>query len=97
MIIIDKPQQLGWFYGRSSHLMSTLPGEAGSAELLAFAKRLGMNPKWLQNAGTETEHFDVTVRRGEEAVRLGARVVDKYELVAAIREKRAAMQRAEVA
>ena len=45
--------------GRSSHLVSDLPGEAGTAELVAFARGIGMRATWLQKAGTPHEHFDV--------------------------------------
>ena len=63
--------------GRSSHLVSDLPGEAGTAELVAFAK-----------AGTAHEHFDVFEGRYPRAIAAGARVVTRSELVAIFRAKR---------
>ena len=74
--------------GRSSHLVSDLPGEAGTAELVAFAKRIGMRATWLQKAGTAHEHFDVFEGRYPRAIAAGARVVTRSELVAIFRAKR---------
>ncbi|GAB2733016.1 DUF4031 domain-containing protein [Nocardioides pakistanensis] len=50
-----------------SHLMADT-----TEELLAFARRLGMNPRWIQKAGTSLEHFDVTEPKRQQALRLGA-------------------------
>lgn len=43
-----------------------------TAELLAFARRLGLRSDWIQHAGTHREHFDVTTIVRAEAVRFGA-------------------------
>lgn len=50
-----------------SHLMADT-----HAELLAFARELGLNPRWIQRAGTPLEHFDVTEPKRQQALRLGA-------------------------
>ncbi|HWJ11186.1 MAG TPA: DUF4031 domain-containing protein [Nocardioides sp.] len=55
-----------------SHLLSDLPGEEGRAELLDFARRLGLEARWIQNEGTATEHFDVTEPTRQRALALGA-------------------------
>lgn len=55
-----------------SHLVSDLPGEEGTAELVAFAKRIGLNPAWIQSRGKPTEHFDVTEAKRQAALRAGA-------------------------
>lgn len=55
-----------------SHLLCDLPGPAGTAELLDFARRLGLNPAWLQKQGTSIEHFDLTEPKRQHALRLGA-------------------------
>lgn len=74
-----------------SHLFSDLPGTAGSAELAEFALRLGLELRWIQNAGTHTEHFDVTEPTRQRALALGAVPVRYGRAVAAItRAKRAA-------
>lgn len=55
-----------------SHLLSSLPGEEGTAELLAFAGRMGIERRWLQNPGRHTEHFDLPEPRRLQALELGA-------------------------
>lgn len=57
----------GFVTGTWSHLMADT-----TEELVAFAKRIGMNPRWIQKAGTPIEHFDVTEPRRQHALRLGA-------------------------
>ncbi|ENZ74948.1 MULTISPECIES: DUF4031 domain-containing protein [Ralstonia] len=41
-------------------------------ELLGMARRIGVNPKWIQKAGTEREHFDIATSKREIAVTRGA-------------------------
>ena len=74
-----------------SHLLSDLPGEAGRRELLAFADRLGIEARWIQNPGTAREHFDVTEPTRQRALALGAVPITYGRAVAAItRAKREA-------
>lgn len=87
MIYIDdmqRPAQVGPVEGVWSHLLSDLPGEAGTTELLAFAERLGIDARWIQNAGTATEHFDVREPTRQRALALGATPVRYGREVAAI-------------
>lgn len=58
------------------HLFSSLPGEAGSKELLAFAERIELKWRWLQHAGKPTEHFDCTRSMRYRAILAGAVMVD---------------------
>lgn len=88
-ILIDHPR-MHVFAGRpisASHLISTETGVAGRAELVAFARGIGMQEKWIQRAGTPHEHFDVMNTRVNVAVAAGARQVSSRELVYAIRKK----------
>ena|ERR1043166_1460019 len=58
-------------------------------ELLAMAARLGLQPRWLQHAGTPREHFDVSQSKRALAVRYGAQEItwkDAGRLVAQKRE-----------
>jgi hypothetical protein len=59
--------RIGTISARWSHLMAD-----DSAQLLAFAARLGLHPHWIQHPATWKEHFDVTDRKRSEALRLGA-------------------------
>lgn len=74
-IYVDDMQlaaRVGPVEGVWSHLLSDLPGEEGQRELIAFAERLGMDPRWIQNEGTTTEHFDVREPMRQRALALGA-------------------------
>jgi hypothetical protein len=73
-------------YGRMkmSHMMADT-----TAELLAMADRIGVARRWLQNAGTPSEHFDVCAAKRALAVAAGAKPVSSRDLVAVVRAKRA--------
>lgn len=89
MIVMDPPRP-DTFRGRkitTAHLVSTLLGAEGTAELVAFAKRIGMKEAWIQHRGEPHEHFDLMGSKCDAAVEAGA-TVDKYALVNAIRAKR---------
>lgn len=89
MIVMDTPR-LDTFRGRqirTAHLVSTLLGDEGTAELVAFAVSIGMKEAWIQHRDEPREHFDLMGGKCEAAIARGA-VVDKYMLVNAIRAKR---------
>lgn len=50
-----------------SHLMADTHDE-----LIDFARRLGLNTRWIQHEGKPLEHFDVTEPKRQAALRLGA-------------------------
>lgn len=66
------PATVGRLRSRWSHLMSDLPGAEGTAELVAFASRLGQRRAWIQYEGTWKEHFDLTEPKRWQAIGLGA-------------------------
>lgn len=69
-VYIDDMQReatVGTTTGVWSHLMADTP-----EELLAFAKKLGLSPRWIQHQGTPLEHFDVTEPKRQKALKLGA-------------------------
>ena len=43
-----------------------------SNELDRFAVSIGLNPSWIQYAGTPLEHYDVTVAKRAAALKKGA-------------------------
>ena len=55
-------------------MWSGLEGAAGTDELVAFAKKLGLKPEWIQRAGKPSEHFDLVASKRDKALRLGATV-----------------------
>lgn len=92
MIVVDSavmwPGPLCKRLGPSCHCVSDVPGAAGTEELLAFAKRLGLRASWLQKPDTRHEHFDLFGKRRAAAVASGAREVTRNELVAIFKNKR---------
>ena len=50
-----------------SHLMADTHDE-----LVAFARQLGLNPRWIQHEGKPLEHFDLTEPKRQQALHLGA-------------------------
>jgi hypothetical protein len=57
----------------SCHMWSDLSGEAGTRELVAFARKLGLRPDWIQKAGTVHEHFDLVPAKRLKAIAAGAK------------------------
>jgi hypothetical protein len=41
-------------------------------ELVNMARRIGVNPKWIQKAGTSREHFDIALSKKALAIGYGA-------------------------
>lgn len=53
-------------------------------ELLAMADQIGVQHRWLQDAGEATEHFDITLSKRALAVRHGAVEVGPHEIAGLI-------------
>lgn len=60
-------------------------------ELFAMARRIGVNVKWHQKAGTAHSHFDVCLSKRALAVKYGAQEIDRYRVSDLIKAKRKAM------
>lgn len=60
-------------------------------ELIAMARRIGVNPKWIQHKDTPKEHFDICMSKRDLAIAYGTEVIDRERLVEIIRTKRASM------
>lgn len=61
-----------------------------TAELLAMADCIGVDRKWLQDANTPREHFDISRSKRRLALVFGAVEVSPRELGRIIRIRRAA-------
>lgn len=59
-------------------------------ELLAMADMIGVDRKWIQNAGTHREHFDIALWKRAAAVRLGAKEITLKQLGLILNAKRKA-------
>lgn len=57
-------------------------------ELLAMADRIGVRRKWIQKAGTPSEHFDIAKSKRALAVAAGAIEVTMHQLVVLIDKRR---------
>ena len=71
----------------SCHLISTLPGKAGSAELKRFVTAIGLRRKRLQDEGTYREHYDLFAEQIDAARDGGARLVTHAQLGRLLRAK----------
>jgi hypothetical protein len=56
-------------------------------ELLAMADRIGVDHKWIQDAGTAREHFDIALSKRALAITAGAKLVGPRELALVMRRK----------
>ena len=52
---------------KMSHLLADT-----TDELLAMAREIGINPKWIQHPGTRDEHFDIAISKRAAAIAAGA-------------------------
>lgn len=92
MILMDHPRDVVFRrFRRTSHLMSDVLGETGTAELDRFARGIGLSVRWRQNSGEPTEHYDLFDAAIDRAIAAGAEVVDGRDLIVrVVRPKRAA-------
>jgi hypothetical protein len=56
-------------------------------ELVAFAKRIRLNPNWMQHHGRPLEHYDLTAYMREVAILNGAVEVTTREMMALVKER----------
>ncbi|HDR9135932.1 DUF4031 domain-containing protein [Burkholderia vietnamiensis] len=56
-------------------------------ELLTMVREIGVNPKWIQHAGTRDEHFDIAISKRAAAIAAGA-VPITYEQCGAMNKRR---------
>ena len=59
-----------------------------SDELHEMANRIGLKAKWLQKAGTPSEHYDVCKQMRTRAIKLGAQEITTRELAYIIYQRR---------
>lgn len=48
-------------------------------ELLDMVDKIGVNRKWIQNAGTYSEHFDICTSKRNKAIIYGAKEITMRE------------------
>ena len=57
-------------------------------ELHAMAQRLGFKRSWFQTSHNGMPHYDICQTKREQAIKLGAEVVDRKKMVALMRNHR---------
>lgn len=85
-IFMDKPANGGWV-----HLLSDIPGEAGSSELHAFAELIGLKKRWVHAPSSYAEHYDIRDTYVESARAAGVKLIERRKLVEILRRKRKVM------
>ena len=75
-----------WRWNQASHLVADTVDE-----LHEFAEQLGLKRAWFQSAGT-IPHYDLTVYKRRQAVRLGASELTMREMALRISASRKAVK-----
>lgn len=81
-VFMDRPNGAGW-----AHLLSDLPGEAGTTELKTFTREAGILRR-LQSPGTYSEHYDIRGADIHLAEASGANVATRREIALILRNKK---------
>ncbi|AIO34161.1 hypothetical protein DM39_1486 [Burkholderia cenocepacia] len=68
---------------KMSHLIADT-----TEELLATVREIGVNPKWIQYAGTRNEHFDIAISKRAAAIAAGAIPITYRECCAMNKRRR---------
>lgn len=80
MILVDNygaRKRIGRLFCSWNHMFSD---EDNHAELRAFAKQIGLDPRWAQKRKTfPTLHFDVSESKRRKAIAAGARAITVQE------------------
>lgn len=56
-------------------------------ELIDMANKIGVNTKWIQNAGSYKEHFDVCLSAKKKAISFGAKEINFREYAIMINKR----------
>ncbi|MFB6345510.1 MAG: DUF4031 domain-containing protein [bacterium] len=84
-VFIDEPRETDFKnYTLTAHLISN----DGRGELVQFGREIGMKERWLHNAGTPKEHFDLFDEWIGVAMMEGARRVSRERFFEIIQAKR---------
>lgn len=87
MIYVDDariPATVGLYESKWSHLMAFPPDRD---ELIAFGKKIGLKPEWMQKDNNNIlRHFDITDRMRNVAIARGATEITARELAIKVNE-----------
>lgn len=68
---------------KMSHLIADT-----SEELIGIVNAIGVNPKWIQYAGTYKEHFDICLAKRKLAVANGAKEITLMQYARIVNQRR---------
>ena len=74
--ILDCIPNENWKYDQSCHMIAD-----SEQELVEFAKKIGLKPKWLQRSNRGCLHFDLTVGKRKLAIKNGAIELERHDFV----------------
>jgi len=84
MVYVDDFYKTGVKYGRMKmcHMIADT-----REELLAMARRIQVDDKWIQYANTPREHFDICLSKRKLAIQHGAIEINMRELAQKVQER----------
>ena len=85
-VYVDNMYQspMGEYRGmRMSHMIADT-----TEELLEMCDKIGVNRRWIQDAGSANEHFDIAYSKRQLAVEHGAIQITMRELAKIIRDRK---------
>jgi hypothetical protein len=56
-------------------------------ELFEMVDKIGVQRKWIQNYGTNREHFDICLAKKKLAIKFGAKEISMRELAAMTKDR----------
>ncbi len=87
MVYVDNfYEATGRNFGRMkmSHMIAD-----STQELLEMCDKIGVQRKWIQDAGTPREHFDIALSKRKLAIQFGAKEINMRELAKMTSERNA--------
>jgi len=91
--VINYGRDYNMFTEDKGAIWAHMASDTSDEELIAFGRRIGLKASWLQRAGTEYAHFDITRHKVEQAQHAGARLVSVKDFARyAVQARREAMR-----
>lgn len=56
-------------------------------ELLKMVDKIGVNRKWIQQPGTDYEHFDICLSKKQKAIKMGAQQITARQYAIMINDR----------
>ena len=79
MIYMDELNDKGWRLGPSCHMFTDPTDDL--SELHAIAEQIGLRRTWFQHKPGKLPHYDLVKSRMDKALKLGAVIVSRRQMV----------------